>query len=130
MRGNAAVCLALLDAGADGSAPDHTGKTPLHCAKDAAIVELLIDRIGRAQHQTPAPAGAGHGEGASAGAAEGVSTVNATNTYGSTALHRAAFHGREGCLMALLKGGAGVSVGGKNGRWERAGRLGLDGCRR
>lgn len=44
------------------------------------------------------------------------SIVDARNAYGSTALHRAAFNGREGVVLALLKCGADVGVVGKSGR--------------
>lgn len=44
------------------------------------------------------------------------SVVDARNAYGSTALHRAAFNGRDGVVLALLRGGAGVSVVGRSGR--------------
>lgn len=45
-----------------------------------------------------------------------MSVVDARNAYGSTALHRAAFNGRDGVVVALLMGGAGVGVVGKSGR--------------
>ena len=45
-----------------------------------------------------------------------LSMVDARNAYGSTALHRAAFKGRERVVLALLRGGAGVGVVAKNGR--------------
>lgn len=47
---------------------------------------------------------------------EGLAIVDARNAYGSTALHRAAFNGRERVVVALVKGGAGVGVLGKSGR--------------
>lgn len=47
---------------------------------------------------------------------EYLSMVNARNVYGSTALHRAAFKGRELVVLALLRGGASVAAAGKSGR--------------
>ena len=96
--------MALLDAGADISARDRSGKTPLHHTKDAAIVEALLDRR-RQFPQTPFSN------------LDSSAIVDARNVYGSTALHRAAFYGREDCLLALLNGGANVALAGKSGRY-------------
>lgn len=136
-RGNTAVAVALLDAGADGLARDGAGKTPLHCAAQVGhtpIVQALLDSyafasapqglqaataVRAAMVANPAAAGTAsstsnvamqqHDEGL-------VSIVDARNAYGSTALHRAAFNGREGAILTLLRGGAGVSVVGRSGR--------------
>ena len=137
--------MALLDAGADGLARDGAGKTPLHCAAQVGhtpIVQALLDSYSDAPapHGLPAalraptaaaaaaaapPAAAGVGKAASPSAVRDddesmASIVDARNAYGSTALHRAAFNGREGVVLALLRGGAGVSVVGRSGRCGRA----------
>lgn len=126
---------ALVDAGANINARDRTGKTPLHYARSPSTVEALVDCCGRVlQNNSAATATSAEGllagEGAAAAAAaagaragrsmvaeECVAIVDARNAYGSTALHRAAFNGREGVVVALMKGGAGVGVRGKSGRY-------------
>lgn len=134
-RGNTAVVTALLNAGATVSARDGAGKTPLHCAAQVghtAVVLALLDHFGLAPREMPAevPAmvaaapvevdGAGPPSAAAAAAVQhddvSMSVVDARNAYGSTALHRAAFNGRDGVVVALLMGGAGVGVVGKSGR--------------
>lgn len=139
-RGNTSVASALLDAGADGGVRDGAGKTPLHCAAlagHAPIVEALLDNCGRVLQNAfngnagtgTVPAGAPAAEAAAAVRAAGeptdmdaarqaeyISFVDARNAYGSTALHRAAFNGRAGVVLALLRGGAGVNVVGNSGR--------------
>lgn len=130
-RGNISVVRALLDAGADGRARDGAGKTPLHCAAlagHAPVVEALLDSCGyAAQNLRMHAMAAAVVDGATTGAAAAkrdsdyLSIVDARNSYGSTALHRAAFNGRDSVVVALLKGGASVNVIGRSGRYNIVG---------
>ncbi|CAM9297125.1 unnamed protein product, partial [Sphacelaria rigidula] len=130
-RGNTDVVHALLEAGANINARDGAGSSPLHCAAragHAAIVEALLGCSwaypSRQNRITAAVAPTGYALASDAKLnvsaekeeAEVESMVDARNYYGSTALHRAAFNGREEALLALLNGGAGVDVMGRSGR--------------